>query len=64
MDDSTNNFEKELDTLLEQYLGDGALNRLNLKINPPKEGSDKITGMINSVRSWSALSFTRHAKPC
>ncbi len=47
MDDSINNFEKELDRLLEQYLGDGELNRLNLKINPPKEGSDKITGMIN-----------------
>jgi len=47
MDDSINNFEKELDILLEQYLGDGELNRLNLKINPSKEGSDKITGMIN-----------------
>ena len=47
MDDSTNNFEKELDILLEQYLGDGELNRLNLNINPSKEGSDKITGMIN-----------------
>ncbi|MCH7773610.1 MAG: tetratricopeptide repeat protein [Bacteroidetes bacterium] len=47
MDTSINNFEKELDRLLEQYLGDGELNRLNLNINPPKEGSDKITGMIN-----------------
>lgn len=47
MDDSTNNFEKELDTLLEQYLGDGALNRLNLNINPPKEGNNKVPGMIN-----------------
>ncbi|MCH7516795.1 MAG: tetratricopeptide repeat protein [Bacteroidetes bacterium] len=47
MDNSINKFEKELDRLLEQYLGDGELKRLNLNINPPKEGSDKITGMIN-----------------
>jgi tetratricopeptide (TPR) repeat protein len=47
MDTSTSNFEKELDRLLEQYLGNGELNRLNLKINPSKEGSDKIAGMIN-----------------
>ena len=47
MEPPTNKFEKELDSLLEQYLGDGELNRLNLKINPSKEGSDKITGMIN-----------------
>ncbi len=47
MDDSVNNFEKKLDILLGHYLGDGELNRLNLKINPSKEGSDKITGMIN-----------------
>ncbi len=47
MDTSTSNFEKELDRLLVQYLGNGELNRLNLKINPSKEGSDKIAGMIN-----------------
>ena len=47
MDGSINNFEQELDALLEQYLGDGELNRLNLKINPSKEGIDKIAGMIN-----------------
>ena len=46
-DNCIKNFEKELDTLLEQYLGDGELNRLNMKINPSKEGNDKITGMIN-----------------
>ncbi|MCH6576128.1 MAG: tetratricopeptide repeat protein [Bacteroidetes bacterium] len=47
MDNSINKFEKELDRLLEQYLGDGELNRLNLKINPPKEGNNKINRMIN-----------------
>jgi len=47
MDNSISDFEKELDKLLGQYLGDGELNRLNLKINPSKEGSDKIAGMIN-----------------
>ncbi len=47
MDDSINTFEKELDILLEQYLGSGELNRLNSKINPSKKGSDKISGMIN-----------------
>lgn len=46
-DNCIKNFEKELDTLLEQYLGDGELNRLNMKINPSKEGNDKITEMIN-----------------
>ena len=47
MDDSINNFEKELDTLLEQYLGDSKLNRLNLNLNPHKEGNNKIPQMIN-----------------
>jgi len=46
-DTSINNFEKELDRLLEQYLGDGELNWLNLTINPPKEGNNKINRMIN-----------------
>ena len=48
MDNSINKFEKELDRLLEQYLGDGELKRLNLKINPPKEGNNNIPGMINA----------------
>ncbi|MCH7962414.1 MAG: tetratricopeptide repeat protein [Bacteroidetes bacterium] len=47
MDSLVNNFEKELDGLLEQYLGDGELNHLNLNINPPKEGNNKIPGTIN-----------------
>ncbi len=42
MDNSINKFKKELDRLLEQYLGVGELNRLNLKINPPKEGNNNI----------------------
>jgi len=48
MYNSINKFEKELDRLLEQYLGDGELKRLNLKINPPKEGNNNIPGMINA----------------
>ena len=48
MDDSIDNFEKELDKLLEQYLGEEQLNNLNLNINLPDEGGDKVTGMINN----------------
>ena len=48
METSTNNFEKELDNLLEQYLGDSKLNHLNLSLNPPKEGDYKIPRMINN----------------
>ncbi|MFC2119519.1 tetratricopeptide repeat protein [Bacteroidota bacterium] len=47
MDSSVNNFEKELDRLLEKYLGDGKLNQLNLKLKNHKEGNDKIPKMIN-----------------
>ncbi len=47
MDNSISDFEKELDRLLEQYLGDGELNRLNLNINPHKEGNNNIPNMIN-----------------
>ncbi len=47
MDNSISDFEKELDRLLEQYLGDGELNRLNLNINPRKEGNNNIPNMIN-----------------
>jgi len=57
MDHSTSNFEKELDRLLEQYLDDGELNRLNLKINPSKEGSDKIAGMINFIEKMRDLAI-------
>jgi tetratricopeptide (TPR) repeat protein len=48
MDSSINNFEKELDRLLEQYLGDGKLNQLNLNINLPEEGNNKLPGVINN----------------
>ena len=48
MNDSINNFEKKLDGLLEQYLGDCELNHLNLKLNPNKGGNSKITGVINN----------------
>jgi tetratricopeptide (TPR) repeat protein len=47
MEPSKNNFEKELDRLLEQYLGDGKLNHLNISHNPPKEGNNKLPEMIN-----------------
>jgi tetratricopeptide (TPR) repeat protein len=48
METSINNFEKELNRLLEQYLGVGKLNHLNLSINPPKEGDNKIPEIINN----------------
>jgi len=47
MKNSIDKFEIELNGLLKRYFNDDELNRLNLNINPPKEGSDKITGMIN-----------------
>jgi tetratricopeptide (TPR) repeat protein len=47
MDNSISNFDKELDNLLEQYLGDRRLNPLNLNINLPEEGNNKIPRMIN-----------------
>jgi tetratricopeptide (TPR) repeat protein len=43
-----NNFEKELDRLLEQYLGDGKSSYFNQKLNPPKEGINNIIGTINN----------------
>ena len=47
MKNSIDKFEIKLNGLLKRYFNDDELNRLNLNINPPKEGSDKITGMIN-----------------
>jgi tetratricopeptide (TPR) repeat protein len=40
-------FEVELDHLLKQYFGEEDLNRINLKINPPKEEYNRISEMIN-----------------
>ena len=47
MNSPANNFEKELDKLLEKYLGDGKLNHLNLKRNHLTEENDIIPKMIN-----------------
>ena len=47
MNNSISDFEIELNGLLKEYFSNDELNRLNLKINPPKQGSDKVTGMIN-----------------
>jgi tetratricopeptide (TPR) repeat protein len=47
MKTSINKFEIELNGLLKRYFNEDELNWLNQTINPPKEGSDKITGMIN-----------------
>ena len=47
MDDSMNKFETELNGLLKRYFNDDELSRLNQNINPPIEGTDNITGMIN-----------------
>ena len=47
MKNSIDKFEIELDGLLKRYFNDDELSRLNQNINPPKKGSDKITGMIN-----------------
>jgi len=47
MDSSLNNFEKELDRLLEKYLGDGRLNHLNLNSNSARKGNNEIPDVIN-----------------
>jgi len=47
VNDSIHKFEIELNGLLKEYFSIDELNRLNLNINPPKERSNKITGMIN-----------------
>ena len=44
---SIDKFEIELNGLLKRYFNDDELSRLNLNNHPPKDGSDKITGMIN-----------------
>ncbi len=46
MHNSINKFEIELDGLLKRYFNDDEFSRLNQNTNPPKEGSDKISGMI------------------
>jgi len=40
-------FEIEFNGLLKHYFSDDELNRLNQNINPPEEGNDRTTGMIN-----------------
>ncbi len=47
MQDSTNNFEIELDGLLRMYLGEDELKRLDLKIIPSNVESNRVTEMIN-----------------
>ncbi len=47
MKNSIDKFEIELDGLLKRYFNDKELSWLNQNINPPKERTDKITGMIN-----------------
>jgi len=47
METSINNFEKEIDRLLERYLGEEQLKSLNLNNKFPEDGSDKVSGMIN-----------------
>jgi tetratricopeptide (TPR) repeat protein len=47
MDSSVNNFEKELDRLLEKYLGDGKLSHLNLNHNHLIEENNRVPEMIN-----------------
>jgi tetratricopeptide (TPR) repeat protein len=47
MKNSIDKFEIELDGLLKKYFNDDELSWLNQNINPPKEGTDKLTGMIN-----------------
>lgn len=47
MQNSTNNFEIELDGLLRTYLGEDELKRLDLKIIPSKVENNRVTEMIN-----------------
>lgn len=47
MKTSIDKFEIEFNGLLKRYYDDEKLSRLNQDINPPKEVSDRITGMIN-----------------
>ena len=48
MKNSIDKFEIELDGLLKRYFNDDQLSLLKQNINPPKEESDNITGMINN----------------
>jgi tetratricopeptide (TPR) repeat protein len=48
MKNSKDKFEIELNGLLKRYFNDDELSRLSQNINPPKEGSDKITRTINN----------------
>jgi len=47
MKTSIDKFENEFNGLLKHYFSDDELNRLNQNINPPEEGNDRTTGMIN-----------------
>jgi tetratricopeptide (TPR) repeat protein len=47
MKNTTDKFEIEFNGLLKRYFNDAEFNRLNQNIILPKDGSDKITGMIN-----------------
>ncbi|MFC2119524.1 tetratricopeptide repeat protein [Bacteroidota bacterium] len=47
MKTSIDKFENELDGLLKRYFNDDELSRLNKNIVLPKNGSDKLSGMIN-----------------
>ena len=47
MKNSINKFETEFNGLLKRYFNDAELSRMNQDIISPKNGSDKITGMIN-----------------
>jgi len=47
MKNSKDKFEIELGGLLKRHFNDDELSQLNQNINPPKEGNNKITGMIN-----------------
>jgi tetratricopeptide (TPR) repeat protein len=48
MKSTLDKFEIEFNGLLKRYFNDDEFSRLNQNINPPKERSDKITGMINN----------------
>ncbi len=47
MNNSTHNFESEIDDLLEQYFGEEELKRMKLKIKPRNEECNNISEMIN-----------------
>jgi len=47
MQNSLNNFETELDSLLKQYLGEEEVNRLNLRADSSKAEGNRISEMID-----------------